>query len=238
VDAVVASGAATRCSRTTVATAPRRCPSRGRGRAPALAPAADPDGEGAVAGKPPPHAPTERTPLDPEPSWSWPPGHELAPGLLAWALLGDGRRCETWLAWDVGRWCPVAVKLPRPGQPGHGPVRARGGPIRAGHRHPGLRGGRPGPAGAPLAAADRPATPAQPPQPGAASGPGPGRHRPADPRPGPPAGRRRPTLALLEAALPADAAEEDRLWPGWATPRLGAWQASTMARPPLAPRPA
>jgi hypothetical protein len=45
-------------------------------------------------------------------------------------------------------------------------------------------------------------------------------------------------LALLEAALPADAAEEDRLWPGWATPRLGAWQASPMARPPLAPRPA
>jgi hypothetical protein len=45
-------------------------------------------------------------------------------------------------------------------------------------------------------------------------------------------------LALLEAALPADAAEEDRLWPSWATPRLGAWPASTMARPPLAPRPA
>jgi hypothetical protein len=45
-------------------------------------------------------------------------------------------------------------------------------------------------------------------------------------------------LALLEAALPADAAEEDRLWPSWATLGLGAWQASTMARPPLAPRPA
>ena len=45
-------------------------------------------------------------------------------------------------------------------------------------------------------------------------------------------------LVLLEASLPADAAEEGRLWPGWATPRLGAWQASTMARPPLAPRPA
>ena len=55
--------------------------------------------------------------MDPEPSWNWPPGHELAPGLLAWALLGDGRRCETWLAWDLGRWCPVAVKLPRPGRP-------------------------------------------------------------------------------------------------------------------------
>jgi serine/threonine protein kinase len=52
--------------------------------------------------------------VEPERSWSWSPGHELAPGLLAWALLGDGQRCETWLAWDVGRWCPVAVKLPRP----------------------------------------------------------------------------------------------------------------------------
>ena len=49
--------------------------------------------------------------MEPEPSWDWPPGHELAPGLLAWALLGDGRRCETWLAWDLGRWCPVVVKL-------------------------------------------------------------------------------------------------------------------------------
>ena len=52
--------------------------------------------------------------MEPELSWNWSPGHELAPGLLAWALLGDGRRCETWLAWDLGRWCPVAVKLPRP----------------------------------------------------------------------------------------------------------------------------
>ena len=53
--------------------------------------------------------------MEPELSWNWSPGHELAPGLLAWALLGDGRRCETWPAWDLGRWCPVAVKLPRPG---------------------------------------------------------------------------------------------------------------------------
>jgi hypothetical protein len=45
-------------------------------------------------------------------------------------------------------------------------------------------------------------------------------------------------LALLAAALPADAAEEDRLWPTWATGRLPGWQASAMARPPLAPRPA
>jgi serine/threonine protein kinase len=45
-------------------------------------------------------------------------------------------------------------------------------------------------------------------------------------------------LALLAAAMPADAAEEDRLWPTWATGRLGGWQASAMERPPLAPRPA
>lgn len=45
-------------------------------------------------------------------------------------------------------------------------------------------------------------------------------------------------LSLLAVALPADAAEEDRLWPTWATGRLPGWQASAMARPPLAPRPA
>jgi hypothetical protein len=42
-------------------------------------------------------------------------------------------------------------------------------------------------------------------------------------------------LALLDEAMPADPPEEDRLWPDWAT---GRWQASTMARPPLVPRPA
>jgi hypothetical protein len=45
-------------------------------------------------------------------------------------------------------------------------------------------------------------------------------------------------LALLAEAIPADAAEEDRLWPIWATGWLEAWQASTIARPPLASRPA
>jgi len=45
-------------------------------------------------------------------------------------------------------------------------------------------------------------------------------------------------LALLAEAMPADAPEADRLWPIWATGRLGAWQASTIARPPLASRPA
>jgi serine/threonine protein kinase len=47
-------------------------------------------------------------------SWSFTPGDEIVPGVHAWALLGDGRRCETWLAWCVRRWTPVAIKLPRP----------------------------------------------------------------------------------------------------------------------------
>ena len=79
--------------------------------------------------------------MGPEPSWSWAPGQELAPGLLAWALLGDGRRCETWLAWDLGRWCPVAVKLPRPGS---GTARAvaalaQEAQVAGATAHPGLR---------------------------------------------------------------------------------------------------
>jgi serine/threonine protein kinase len=49
-----------------------------------------------------------------ESSWTRKPGEELVPGALAWALLGDGRRCETWLAWSRHRWGPVAIKLPRP----------------------------------------------------------------------------------------------------------------------------
>ena len=47
-------------------------------------------------------------------SWSFAPGDEIVPGVHAWDLLGDGRRCETWLAWCVRRWAPVAIKLPRP----------------------------------------------------------------------------------------------------------------------------
>ena len=40
------------------------------------------------------------------------PGEEMLPGLLAWVMLGDGRRSETWLAWSIELWAPVAVKLP------------------------------------------------------------------------------------------------------------------------------
>lgn len=47
-------------------------------------------------------------------SWSFVPGDEIVPGFHAWTLLGDGRRCETWLALSVELWTPVAIKLPRP----------------------------------------------------------------------------------------------------------------------------
>jgi eukaryotic-like serine/threonine-protein kinase len=79
--------------------------------------------------------------MEPELSWNWSPGHEPAPGLLAWALLGDGRRCETWLAWDLGRWCPVAVKLPRPGgSPGRAlAALAQEAQVAGPVAHPGIR---------------------------------------------------------------------------------------------------
>ncbi|HWO40738.1 MAG TPA: serine/threonine-protein kinase [Candidatus Eisenbacteria bacterium] len=47
-------------------------------------------------------------------SWSFAVGDEIVPGFHAWALLGDGRRCESWLAWCTRRWTPVVIKLPRP----------------------------------------------------------------------------------------------------------------------------
>jgi serine/threonine protein kinase len=313
--------------------------------------------------------------VEPEPSWSWPAGHELAPGVLAWALLGDGRRCETWLAWDVGRWCPVAVKLPRPGpmtravaaldleaqvagsvaHPGirrlldsrldqplphlvfeyvEGPTLddalAEDGPFHPtdvllvgmqvaaalGHLHgrglahldvkPGnvvLRDGRPvlidlglarplgeAPEGrhrrgsppwmAPEQVRRQPASPGmdlfalgavlfelatgEPAFDPADDGP-PERRWPQLAGPPAPASSRNPevppavdrvvaallapdpagrpasaaqVLALLAAAMPADAAEEDRLWPTWASGHLAGWPASAMERPPMAPRPA
>jgi eukaryotic-like serine/threonine-protein kinase len=49
-----------------------------------------------------------------ESSWACAIGKELVPGAWAWALLGDGRRCETWLAWSRHHWTAVAIKLPRP----------------------------------------------------------------------------------------------------------------------------
>lgn len=51
------------------------------------------------------HAPTE-------PEERFRPGDEIVPGTFAAALIGDGRRCESWLAWSTELWSPVVVKLP------------------------------------------------------------------------------------------------------------------------------
>jgi serine/threonine protein kinase len=50
--------------------------------------------------------------IDDECAERFSPGEEMLPGLLAWVMLGDGRRSETWLAWSTELWAPVAVKLP------------------------------------------------------------------------------------------------------------------------------
>jgi len=47
-------------------------------------------------------------------SWCFDPGAEITPQHRAIALLGDGIRTETWLAWDTLRWAPVVVKIARP----------------------------------------------------------------------------------------------------------------------------
>jgi serine/threonine protein kinase len=62
----------------------------------------------------------DRTKLgdDGDTAWAWGPGDELPGGVLAWEHLGVGHRCETWLAWSVGFWCPVVVRLLRPHQVG------------------------------------------------------------------------------------------------------------------------
>jgi serine/threonine protein kinase len=46
--------------------------------------------------------------------WEFEVGQEITAHKYAWALLGDGRRTESWLAWDAVLWAPVVVKLPRP----------------------------------------------------------------------------------------------------------------------------
>jgi hypothetical protein len=114
---------------------------------------------------------------------------------------------------------------PGAGQPRHGPVRPRGGAVRAGHRHPAFDPADDGPperrwpqlAGPPPPASSRnPEVPAAVDRAVAALlAPDPA-DRPASAA---------QVLALLAGALPADAAEEDRLWPTWATGRLAGWQA-------------
>lgn len=76
-----------------------------------------------------------------ESSWAFAPGEEIAEGLRAWTLLGDGRRCETWLAFSLEGWTPVTIKLPRPAQVG---PRAREALAREASRvhglvHPGVQ---------------------------------------------------------------------------------------------------
>jgi eukaryotic-like serine/threonine-protein kinase len=57
----------------------------------------------------PPAPPTDvETPADDR----FAPGEEIVPGVFAWALIGDGRRCESWLAWSTELWSPVVIKLP------------------------------------------------------------------------------------------------------------------------------
>jgi serine/threonine protein kinase len=69
------------------------------------------------------------------------PGEEMLPGLLAWVMLGDGRRSETWLAWSCELWAPVAVKLPVAslvGRPGSAARLAREASNLVAVSHPGI----------------------------------------------------------------------------------------------------
>jgi serine/threonine protein kinase len=64
-----------------------------------------------------PQAVLNRTAESDEPEqsgWDYDVGQEIAPGLHAWELLGDGMRLETWLAWSTVHWAPVTVKVPLP----------------------------------------------------------------------------------------------------------------------------
>jgi serine/threonine protein kinase len=59
---------------------------------------------------------TDLDDLDDPAGWEFAPETTIAPGLRAWTALGGGGRCECWLAWSDRHWCPVVVKLPRPGR--------------------------------------------------------------------------------------------------------------------------
>jgi serine/threonine protein kinase len=86
--------------------------------------------------------PPSSTSTDDRTRWAFEPGHEFVPGLAAWALLGGGPRCETWLAWDLDRWSPVAVKLPHPHELGRAKAEAalaRELAALEGLAHPGLQ---------------------------------------------------------------------------------------------------
>ena len=57
-------------------------------------------------------------------SWAFAPGDEVDSGVHAWACLGGGRRCETWLVWSDDHWSPAVAKVVRPEFVGDRPTRA------------------------------------------------------------------------------------------------------------------
>lgn len=56
--------------------------------------------------------------VDGQPVWQVSDGADLIPGITAIERLAIGARCETWLGWSRALWCPILVKL---GRPGHRP---------------------------------------------------------------------------------------------------------------------
>lgn len=54
-----------------------------------------------------------------ESTWGFQQGDEIVPGRFALKLLGDGRLCEVYLAWDQGLYCLVVAKVVRPQLVGH-----------------------------------------------------------------------------------------------------------------------
>src|SRR2546421_10885690 len=74
--------------------------------------------------------------------WDYHPGDPIVSGLRAWAPLGGGRRCQTWLAWSTARGSPVVVKLPRPDLVGNAETLAdlrQEAEISAGLAHPAVQ---------------------------------------------------------------------------------------------------
>lgn len=60
-----------------------------------------------------------------ESSWEFRQGDEIVPGRYALKLLGDGRLCEVYLAWDEGLYCLVVAKVVRPHLVDHPRTRRR-----------------------------------------------------------------------------------------------------------------
>src|SRR5438552_2866946 len=74
--------------------------------------------------------------------WDFAPGDTIVRGLRAWAFLGGGRRCESWLAWSESWWMPVVLKLPRLGLVDDPETRAdlaHEAEVTAGLAHPGIQ---------------------------------------------------------------------------------------------------